>query len=91
MLADYHAQELGSDYCIEKAVIDPGKSKAAAGLTFLCLSRVKRLVDLLVETMPFDRISKLGDRPTLKIRLGEEVRLKALAAETLLRHGVRPP
>ena len=47
-----------------------------------CLSRAKRLVDLPVEPMPFDRLSKLGDK-----RLDLEV----LAIETLLRHGVRPP
>ena len=66
MLGDYHAQEPGYDD-IEKAVIDPGKCEATAGLTFACLSRAKRLVDLLVEPMPVDRLSKLGDKPTLKI------------------------
>ena len=55
---------------IKKAVIVLGKSEAAARLTFGCLSRAKRLVDLMVEPMPFDKLSKLGDRSTLKIRLG---------------------
>ena len=55
---------------IKKAVIDLGKSDATARLAFGCLSRVKRLVDLVVEPMPFKRLSKLGDKPTLKIRLG---------------------
>ena len=73
---------------IKKAVIYLRKSEATARLAFGCLSRVKQLVDLLVEPMPFDRFSKLGDKSTLKIRL--EVRLKALAIETSLRHGVRP-
>ena len=54
---------------IKKAVIYLGKSEATARLAFGCLSRVKRLVDLLVEPMPFDRLSK-GDKSTLKIRLG---------------------
>ena len=27
-------------------------------------SRAKRLVDLLIESMPFERLSKLGDKPT---------------------------
>ena len=74
---------------INKAVIDLGKSETTARLAFGCLSRAKRLVDLLVEPMPFDRLFKLGDKPTPSLDL--EVRLKALAAETLLRHGVRPP
>ena len=70
----------------------PGeKSEATAGLTFLCLSRLKRLVDLLEEHMSFERLSKLGDKATLNIRLEEEMRLKALAVETPPQHGVRPP
>ena len=55
---------------IKRAVIYLGKSEATARLAFGCLSRAKRLVDLLVEPMPFDRISKLGDKSTLNIRLG---------------------
>ena len=54
---------------IKKAVIYLGKSEATARLDFGCLSRAKRLVALLVESMPFDRLSKLGDKSTLKIRL----------------------
>ena len=77
---------------VGKAVIDLGKSEATAGLTFVCLSRAKRLLDLLVEPMPFDRLSKLGEKPTLiKLRLEEKVRLKTVAVEALLRYGVRVP
>ena len=50
---------------IKKAVIYLGKSEATARLAFGCLSRAKRLVDLLLEPMPFDRLSKLGDKSTL--------------------------
>ena len=57
----------------------------------MCLSRAKRLLDLLVEPTPLDRLSKLGEKPTLKLRLEEKVRLKTVAVETLLRHGVRVP
>ena len=39
-------------------------------LAFECLSRTKRLIDLLMEPMPFDRLSKLGDKFTLNVRLG---------------------
>ena len=52
---------------IKKAAIDLGKSEATTRLAFGCLSRDKRLVDQ--EPRPFDRLSKLGDKPTLKIRL----------------------
>ena len=74
---------------VDKAVIDLGKSKAPAGLTFVCLSCAKRLLDLLVEPMLFDRLSNLGEKTTLKLRLEEEMRLKTVAAETLIRHGVQ--
>ena len=55
---------------IKKKVIYLGKSEATARLAFGCLSRAKRLVDLLMEPMPFDRLSKLGDKSTQNIRLG---------------------
>ena len=55
---------------IKKVVIYLEKSEATARLTFGYLSRAKRLVDLLVEPMPFVRLSKLGDKSTLNIRLG---------------------
>ena len=74
---------------MDKAVVDLGKSESTAGLTFVCLSRAKRLVDLLIELMPFERLSKLGDKPIFQLRLRGEVRLRALAGETLpLRGGV---
>ena len=71
---------------MDKAVIDLGKSESTAGLTFVCLSRAKRLVDLLIEPMTFERFSKLGNKPTLQLRLREEVRFRALAGETLHHH-----
>ena len=55
---------------IKKAAIYLGKSEATARLAFGCISRAKRLVDLLVDPMPSDRLSKLGDKSALKIRLG---------------------
>ena len=68
--------------------LDLGKSESTAGLTFVCLSRAKRLVDLLIEPMPLERLSKIGDTPTFQLRLREEVRLNALlAGETLRLHG----
>ena len=44
-------------------------------------------VDLLIEPMPLERLSKIGDTPTFQLRLREEVRLNALAGETLRLHG----
>ena len=72
---------------MDKAVVDLGKSESTAGLTFVCLSRAKRLVDLLIEPMPLKRLPKIGDTPRFQLRLREEVRLNVLAGETLRLHG----
>lgn len=46
---------------MKKAVMILGKSEATAGLTFMCFSRARCLVDLSVEPMPFDgRLFQLG-------------------------------
>ena len=45
------------------------------------------LVDLLIEPMLLERLSKIGDTPTFQLRLREEVRLRALTGETLHLHG----
>ncbi|CAN0196239.1 unnamed protein product, partial [Ectocarpus sp. 12 AP-2014] len=66
---------------LAKAVIDLGPKEACTGLTFVCLSRAKRLVDLVVEPMSFDRIGNLGNL-TMKARLQGEVRLGELAQST---------
>ena len=65
---------------------DVGPKEACTGLTFVCLSRAKRLVDLMVEPMSFDRIGNLGNSTTMKARLQEEVRLVALAQSTRVRY-----
>ncbi|CAM9717147.1 unnamed protein product, partial [Ascophyllum nodosum] len=43
---------------MDKAIVDLEKSESTAGLTFVCLSRAKRLVDLLIRPMPLERLSK---------------------------------
>ena len=84
LLGDYHAQFTGSD--LDKAVIDLGPMEACTGLTFVCLSRAKRLVDLMVEAMSFDRIGNLGNSSTMKARLQEKVRLVECAQGTRVRY-----
>ena len=39
---------------LDKAVIDLGPKEACTGLTFVCLSRAKKLVDLIVEPVTVD-------------------------------------
>lgn len=63
----------------ERAVIDLRKSEATAVINFVCFNRAKWLVDLLVEPMSFDRLSKIEKHPTLRLRLVEKDRLIALA------------
>ena len=67
---------------LDKAVIDLGPKEACMGPTFVCLSRAKRLVDLIVEPMSFDRTGNLGNSSTMKARLQEEIRLVELAQTT---------
>ena len=71
---------------LDKAVIDLGPKEACTGLTFVCLSRAKRLVDLMVEPMSFDRIGNLGNSSTMKARLQEEFMLVELAQSTRVRY-----
>ena len=71
---------------LDKAVIDLGPKEACTGLTFVCLGRAKRLVDLMVEPMSFDSIGNLGNSLTTKARLQEEVRLVELAQSTGVRY-----
>ena len=65
---------------------DLGPKEACTGLTLVCLSRAKRLVDLMVEPMSFDRIGNLGTSSTTKVRLQEEVRLVELAQNARVRY-----
>ena len=46
---------------LDKAVIDLGPKEACTGLSFVCLGRANRLVDLMAEPMSFDRIGNLGN------------------------------
>ena len=46
-----------------QAVVDLGVKE------FVCLSRAKNIRDLVVEPMAFDRLSRLGESPTLKARM----------------------
>ena len=64
---------------LDKVVIDLGPNEACTGLTLVCLSRAKTLVDLMLEPMSFDRIGNLGNSSTMKARLQEEVRLVELS------------
>ena len=88
-MGDYHAQVTGSDFRQGRHRL--GAQGGLYGAYFVCLSRAKRLVDLMVESMSFDRIGNLGNSSTMKARLmkarlQEEVRLVELAQSTTVRY-----
>ena len=65
---------------------DLGPKEACTGLTLVYLSRAKRLVDLMVEPMSFDRIGNLGNSSTMKGRQQEAVRLVEFEQRTRVRY-----
>lgn len=56
-----------------------GHSERVAGLTYVALSRVRKLSDLVIEPMTFDRLRSLQKTSNYKFRLIEEERLNTLA------------
>ena len=83
-MGDYHAQVTGSDFRQGRHRL--GAQGGLYGAYFVCLSRAKRLVDLMVESMSFDRIGNLGNSSTMKAKLQEEVRLVELEQSTRVRY-----
>ncbi|XP_066914869.1 uncharacterized protein [Clytia hemisphaerica] len=65
---------------LDKVVVDLGKKESMDGLTYVALSRVKKLNDMVIESFPFERINKLSDGKRFKFRVREESRLEELAA-----------
>jgi ElaB/YqjD/DUF883 family membrane-anchored ribosome-binding protein len=71
---------------LPRAVVDIGQRENAAGLTFVALSRVQRLSDLLLIPFSEERFKKIGQNCNLKKRLCEDKRLEALALQTERRY-----
>ncbi|XP_066914898.1 ATP-dependent DNA helicase PIF1-like [Clytia hemisphaerica] len=65
---------------LDKVVVDLGKKESMDGLTYVALSRVKKLSDMVIESFPFERINKLSEGKRFKFRVREESRLEELAA-----------
>lgn len=70
---------------LDKVVIDIGKKKFSAGLTFVACSCVRRLSDLVFQP-PFDyqRVANLGKSTRLAERRTEDARLISLQPTGLL-------
>lgn len=68
---------------LKKSWIDLGPSEKVAGLTYVALSRVCKISDLLIEPMTFERLHSLKKTSNYRYRLLEEERLNTLAQITL--------
>ena len=60
---------------LDNAVIDLGQQETSAGLSFVALSRVRRLDNLLLTPFPFDRLNGLSNHNQFINRRAEEDRL----------------
>lgn len=63
--------------------IDLGPSEKVAGLTYVAVSRVRKLSNLVIEPMSFDRLHSIKKTSNYKYSLLEETRLNTLAQKTL--------
>lgn len=67
---------------LTSAVIDIGKTERVAGLTFVALSRLKKLKNAIIQPMAYERLLAIGRSSQLQQRLQEEQRLTLLASAT---------
>ena len=65
---------------LEKAVIDLGNSERTPGLTFVALSRLRRLDDILIKEMTFKRLDSISKSKHIMARINEENRLETIHA-----------
>ena len=63
-------------------VIDLGKAERAAGCSFVALSRVRSLDNVVLQPLSFQRLQVIGKSKQLQQRLREEERLQQLAEIT---------
>ena len=72
---------------LDNTWIDLGKSERVAGIPYVALSRVRRLLDCIIEPIPFERLQSIKKSKSfaytpLSYRLEEEERLRQLALLT---------
>ena len=63
---------------LDQAVIDIGEKDFSTGLSFVALSRVRKLQDCLIKQFTFDRLKNLSRNKNVGLRKNEEKRLAAL-------------
>ena len=59
---------------LPKVVIDLGKREFAAGLSFVAISRVRSLNDIIFKPFDFSRLERIKNCKRLKERIAEEKR-----------------
>jgi len=64
---------------LDKVIVDIGNKECFDGLTYVALSRVRNITDMMIEPFPFERISKIKNGKNFSFRIKEEKRLSDLA------------
>lgn len=63
--------------------VDLGPSQKAAGQTYVVLTRVRSLSNLIIEPIPYQRSTSLKKSSSYKYGVLEEIRLKKLTETTI--------
>ena len=71
---------------LTKAWIDLGSSERTRGITYVALSRVKKIQDLVIEPVTLQRLQAVKKLTNFTFQLEEEKCLDLLANETLKSH-----
>ena len=71
---------------LPQVVVDLGKAEKATGSSFVVLSRVRSLQNLLLQPLSFQRLQAIGKSKQLQERLRKEQRLRNLSEATALRY-----
>ena len=70
---------------LPQVVVDLCTAEKAAGISFVAISSVRSLQNLVLQPMSLQRLQAIGKSKQLQERLREEERLKNLAEVTALR------
>ena len=63
---------------LDKAVIDIGNNEFTAGLTFVAVSRVRELEDIIFKPFNFERLQRIKECKRIRERKEEELRLLSM-------------
>lgn len=69
-----------------RTVVYLGEKEYVFGMTLVALSRVRRLEDLFIDRIPFDRLSTINKKPTLQLQNKELARLRSCHQRTLRKY-----